>query len=96
MNDSRIHRRHFGGLLSSVAGVALANSPSKLLANQTEPTIATDTAGGARTTLPIGISTYSLWRFKNDEFKDVGKCIEIAGEYGFDGVEILLYQISQT
>ncbi|MFN6139065.1 MAG: sugar phosphate isomerase/epimerase family protein [Planctomycetota bacterium] len=96
MNDSRIHRRHFGGLLSSIAGVALANSPSKLLANQTEQTIATDTAGGARTTLPIGISTYSLWRFKNDEFKDVGKCIEIAGEYGFDGVEILLYQISQT
>ena len=51
---------------------------------------------GARTTLPIGLSTYSLWRFKNDEFKDVGKCIDFAGQLGFDGVEILLYQISQT
>lgn len=51
---------------------------------------------GARSTLPIGISTYSLWRFKNEEFKDVTKCIDIASEYGFDGVEILLYQISQT
>jgi sugar phosphate isomerase/epimerase len=46
--------------------------------------------------LPIGLSTYSLWRFKNDEFKDVGKCIDFAGQLGFDGVEILLYQISQA
>ena len=55
-----------------------------------------EASAGARTTLPIGLSTYSLWRFKNDEFKDVGKCIDFAGELGFDGVEILLYQISQT
>lgn len=55
-----------------------------------------DAASGARTTNPIGISTYSLWRFKNEEFKDVGKCIDYASEVGFDGVEILLYQISQT
>lgn len=53
-------------------------------------------SAGSRTTNPIGISTYSLWRFKNDEFKDVTKCIEFAAECGFDGVEILLYQISQT
>jgi L-ribulose-5-phosphate 3-epimerase len=53
-------------------------------------------AAGSRTTHPIGISTYSLWRFKNDEFKDVSKCIDYAAESGFDGVEILLYQISQT
>lgn len=51
---------------------------------------------GGRTTNPIGISTYSLWRFKNDEFKDVTKCIDFAADAGFDGVEILLYQISQT
>lgn len=51
---------------------------------------------GARTTNPIGLSTYSLWRFKNDAFKDVAKCIDYAGDVGFDGVEILLYQISQT
>ncbi len=51
---------------------------------------------GARTTNPIGLSTYSLWRFKNDQFKEVSKCIDYAGEVGFDGVEILLYQISQT
>ena len=51
---------------------------------------------GARTTNPIGLSTYSLWRFKNEPFKDVAKCIDYASEVGFDGVEILLYQISQT
>lgn len=54
------------------------------------------TGSGARTTNPIGLSTYSLWRFKNDQFKEVSKCIDYAGEVGFDGVEILLYQISQT
>ncbi|MFM8571050.1 MAG: sugar phosphate isomerase/epimerase family protein, partial [Pirellula sp.] len=89
MNSSAIHRRHFTGLVSSALGLTAA-VPANVLAGPCEP------SGGARTSLPIGISTYSLWRFKNEEFKDVGKCIEIAGEYGFDGVEILLYQISQT
>jgi sugar phosphate isomerase/epimerase len=44
----------------------------------------------------IALSTYSLWRFKHEEFRDVTKCIDVAAEMGFDGVEILLYQISQT
>jgi sugar phosphate isomerase/epimerase len=57
---------------------------------------AASAADGARTTNPIGLSTYSLWRFKNEEFKDVSKCIDFAADCGFDGVEILLYQISQT
>ena len=70
-------------MLSGMLSGSLCASPVELSA-------------GARTTLPIGLSTYSLWRFKNDEFKDVGKCIDFAGELGFDGVEILLYQISQT
>ncbi len=51
---------------------------------------------GARKTHPIVISTYSLWRFRNDRLRDIKKCIEIADEMGFDGVELLLYQFQQN
>lgn len=85
-----VDRRSFQtGLAAAVTGGALSAAfPS--LAH------ATPTWDGARTTNPIGLSTYSLWRFKNEEFKDVIKCIDFAADCGFDGVEILLYQISQT
>ena len=47
-------------------------------------------------TNPIALSTYSLWRFRNDELRDLHKCIELASEFGFDGVELLLYQFEQN
>ena len=50
----------------------------------------------ARRTHPIGLSTYSLWRFRNDELRDIDRCIDIADELGFDGIELLLYQIEQN
>jgi sugar phosphate isomerase/epimerase len=98
MKESAMQRRQFNGMLSGMLsgtlGLSAASCPGilsgSLWANPQE------SSAGARTTLPIGLSTYSLWRFKNDEFKDVGKCIDFAGRLGFDGVEILLYQISQT
>ena len=68
--------------MAAVAGTAAAQSDSKPQANG-KPN-------------PICLSTYSLWRFKNDEMKDVRKCIDIAAEMGFDGVELLLYQIEQN
>jgi sugar phosphate isomerase/epimerase len=37
-----------------------------------------------------------LWRFRNDEFRDFNKCLDIADEFGFDGVELLLYQLEQN
>lgn len=45
---------------------------------------------------PIALSTYSLWRFHNDELRDLHKCIDIAADFGFDGVELLLYQFEQN
>ena len=51
---------------------------------------------GPRQTLPIGLSTYSLWRFKNDELRNMDKCIDLADEFGFDGIEFLLYQVGQN
>jgi sugar phosphate isomerase/epimerase len=51
---------------------------------------------GARTTHPIVLSTYSLWRFRNEEFRDFDRCIDLADRMGFDGVELLLYQLEQN
>lgn len=41
----------------------------------------------------VGVSTYSFWQFKNEAFRDLEKCIDLSGEMGFDGVEILHRQM---
>lgn len=41
----------------------------------------------------IGVSTYSFWQFKNEDFRDLEKCIDVAAEIGFDAVEILHRQM---
>ena len=98
MKETAMQRRQFNGMLSGTLGLSAASCTGMLSGMLSGSLCASpvEASAGARTTLPIGLSTYSLWRFKNDEFKDVGKCIDFAGELGFDGVEILLYQISQT
>ena len=102
MKETAMQRRQFNGMLSGMLSGTLglsAASCTGMLSGMLSGMLCAspvELSAGARTTLPIGLSTYSLWRFKNDEFKDVGKCIDFAGELGFDGVEILLYQISQT
>src|SRR5262245_34116121 len=43
----------------------------------------------------IGVSTYSFWQFKrHEDLRDIEKCLELAYEMGFDGVEILLVQMT--
>ncbi len=51
---------------------------------------------GARVSNPIALSTYSLWRFRNEELRDLDRCIDLADEFGFDGIEFLLYQVGQN
>lgn len=41
----------------------------------------------------IGVSTYSFWGFRRDAFRSIEKCIDLAAEMGFDGVEILQRQM---
>lgn len=43
----------------------------------------------------IGVSTYSFWQFRNAEFRSIEACIDLAGEMGFDGVEILHRQLEK-
>ncbi|MEM9366849.1 MAG: sugar phosphate isomerase/epimerase family protein [Planctomycetota bacterium] len=85
-------RRHFltraasaGMLVPLHAAVAAAQEPQPTATNQ-----------GRRQTHPIVLSTYSLWRFRKDEWRDFHTCIDAADEFGFDGVELLLYQLEQN
>lgn len=41
----------------------------------------------------IGVSTYSYWRYRDDTKLPMEKCIELASEMGFDGVELLHVQM---
>jgi sugar phosphate isomerase/epimerase len=43
----------------------------------------------------IGVSTYSYWRFQDNLRLPIEKCIELAAEQGFDGVEILHMQMER-
>ena len=42
----------------------------------------------------IAVSTYSFWQFRHDDLRDVERCIDLAAEMGFDGVEILHRQMT--
>src|SRR5690242_20848826 len=42
----------------------------------------------------IGVSTYSFWQFNRRENRDIEKCIDLAAQMGFDGVELLHRQMT--
>ncbi|TVQ02446.1 MAG: sugar phosphate isomerase/epimerase, partial [Planctomycetaceae bacterium] len=92
------HRRNFLALASGLSLVPLARA----VGAEGDSAKANDSAGaasrpvGPRQTHPILLSTYSLWRFRNDELRDFDKCLDIADQMGFDGVELLLYQLEQN
>ena len=44
----------------------------------------------------IGVSTYSFWRFENEPYRPIEKCLDLAAGMGFDGVEILQKQMPDT
>src|SRR4051794_34610799 len=44
----------------------------------------------------IGISTYSFWQFEHKDYRDIEKCVDLAADMGFDGVEILHRQMEKT
>src|SRR5687767_15749077 len=59
------------------------------------PPLATATTQEVKPARPtrIGVSTYSFWQFKNNDLRDLEKCIDLASEMGFDAVEILHRQM---
>ena len=44
----------------------------------------------------FGVSSYSFWQFKNEDLRPIETCIDLAAEWGFDGVEILEMQMTNT
>lgn len=50
---------------------------------------------GKRRGNPIAVSTYSYWRFREGARLEIDKCIDLAGEMGFDAVEVLEVQMSR-
>jgi L-ribulose-5-phosphate 3-epimerase len=74
-----LDRRHF---LGAAAGLALA--PGNRAADPPAKKIRNR----------IGISTYSFWQFKNKDLRDIDRCIDLAAEMGFDGVELLHRQMT--
>ncbi len=50
-------------------------------------------AGNSATAQRIGVSTYSFFKFGGSKNTPVDRCIELAADMGFDGVEILHVQM---
>ncbi|HEV3203221.1 MAG TPA: sugar phosphate isomerase/epimerase family protein, partial [Gemmataceae bacterium] len=84
-----VDRRNF---LARVAGTALA-APSMALGEEKQSASTSAPEKGRARTNPIGISTYSFWQFRHADLRDIEKCIDLAAEMGFDGVELLHRQM---
>ncbi len=78
------------------AGAAISMAPLSAALARSKNSDKGSVVPGPRQTHPIALSTYSLWRFRNDDLRDMDRCIDLADEFGFDGIELLLYQIDQN
>lgn len=73
------------------AGAAAAVAPAAAAQQEAAPTtVPTHWRGN-----PIGVSTYSYWRYRADSKLPIDACIDMAGETGFDAVEILEVQMQK-
>ena len=81
-----VNRRHF--LTQSLAALAAGTTGSRGLHAATTPETPATRRG-----LPIAVSTYSFWRFKENMKMPIETCIEEAARFGFDGVDILHVQM---
>lgn len=76
-----------GAAAAAVSGVTLAADPS---------TDAPPQVPGKQRPPRIGLASYSLWQFRNDNLRSLEKNLDLAGEWGFDGVEILWRQLESN
>ena len=77
------NRRNFLKSASLGSAALLSGSPSSK----------SQEAKGTKFSNSIGVSTYSYWGFRRKEFRPIEKCLDIAANQGFDGVEILQVQM---
>lgn len=82
---------------SALAGLALTSMQCAGQSNTDNPTSADNDSPVANNIRhnPIGVSSYSFWQFNGPkEEASIAKCIEQAAAMGFDGLEILLVQMT--
>lgn len=84
------NRRNFIGTALATGVVASTTAIPSLTAATT-----TTTATAKRHANPIGVSTYSYWRYRKDTKLPIEDCIDLAAEAGFDAVEILHVQMTR-
>lgn len=84
-----MHTGRRGFLLASGAGI-LGTGLSMGGEGPPAKTVSEGRAGGN----PIGVSTYSFWQFKNEDLRDIERCIDLSAEWGFDAVELLHRQMT--
>lgn len=92
----QISRRN--SLLTTAAALSAAvlTGPAVALGSTT-PNL---TASGSTTLNPtrrpqqFAVSTYSFWQFNREDLRSIDTCIDLAAEWGFDGVEILHRQMT--
>ncbi len=77
-----------GGSIAAVGGL---QNTMAYAANNADET----TTSGARSGWPIGVSTYSYWRFRDDSKFTIEECVNMAADSGFDAVEILEMQMEK-
>ena len=78
----------------ALLGTALAGTAAALL--PTRPVRSEPVAAAPKRRTRFGVSTYSFWQFKNKDLRPIETCIDLAAEWGFDGVEILEMQMADT
>lgn len=72
---------------------AAALAAGALAANASSADEPVPAAAAAKPRQKIGVSTYSYWRYRDDTKLPMEKCIELAADMGFDGVELLHVQM---
>jgi len=80
--------------LAAMAGIGLSSAlpAASMAAPQSSPSApsAPDPLYRPR----FAVSTYSLWQFNRNELRDIETCINLAADWGFDGVELLHRQMT--
>ena len=85
-------RRQFlaAGAVAVAAGTSLAQK--QLPATEAPATPATT---AKRPPNRVGLASYSLWQFTNNNLRDLKKNLDLAAQWGFAGIEVLERQIGQ-
>ncbi|MEQ1826426.1 MAG: sugar phosphate isomerase/epimerase family protein [Pirellula sp.] len=82
---------------NALSALALCSTLASGLSMSPIALVAADESSQATTKkrrIRFGVSSYSFWQFNRNDLRDIGTCIDLAAEWGFDGVEILHRQMT--